>query len=179
MPKIDITKTELVWPDKYNEDGTLRNDFERSFAEFLDRAGDVLRFSAPGTTQQGSSGTSFRVDYLKASGAIGFYYPDWVAVQKDPEGAEVNWIIETKGQVREGTEEKDAAIREWCRRITEATGVSWNYIRVNQTDFHPGFATLRELVFKVTGNAMFLERDRRNTTMSRKEVRQALDEGRA
>ena len=24
MPKIDITKTELVWPGKYNEDGTLR-----------------------------------------------------------------------------------------------------------------------------------------------------------
>ena len=121
----------------------------------------------------------FRVDYLKASGVSGHYYPDWVAVQKDPEGAEVNWIIETKGQVREGIEEKDAAMREWCRRITEATGAPWHYIRVNQTDFHPDFATLRELVFKVTGNAMFLERDRRNTTMSRKEVRRALDEGRA
>lgn len=24
MPKIDITKTELVWPGKYNEDGYLR-----------------------------------------------------------------------------------------------------------------------------------------------------------
>ena len=24
MPKIDITKTELVWPSKYNEDGTLK-----------------------------------------------------------------------------------------------------------------------------------------------------------
>lgn len=24
MAKIDITKTELVWPGKYNEDGTLR-----------------------------------------------------------------------------------------------------------------------------------------------------------
>jgi hypothetical protein len=24
MPKIDITKTELVWPGKYNEDGTLK-----------------------------------------------------------------------------------------------------------------------------------------------------------
>ena len=23
-PKIDITKTELVWPSKYNEDGTLK-----------------------------------------------------------------------------------------------------------------------------------------------------------
>ena len=68
-------------------------------------------------------------------------------------------------------------MREWCRRITEATGVPWHYIRVNQTDFRPDFATLRELVFKVTGNAMFLGRDRRNTTMSRKEVRQALDGG--
>lgn len=24
MAKIDITKTELVWPDKYNDDGTLK-----------------------------------------------------------------------------------------------------------------------------------------------------------
>lgn len=24
MPKIDITKTELVWPGKYNEDGTRK-----------------------------------------------------------------------------------------------------------------------------------------------------------
>lgn len=24
MAKIDITRTELVWPGKYNEDGTLR-----------------------------------------------------------------------------------------------------------------------------------------------------------
>ena len=24
MPKIDITKTELVWPGKYNEDGTFK-----------------------------------------------------------------------------------------------------------------------------------------------------------
>lgn len=24
MPKIDITKTELVWPGKYNDDGTLK-----------------------------------------------------------------------------------------------------------------------------------------------------------
>ena len=124
------------------------NDFERSFAEFLDRAEDVLRFAARGTSEQGRSGTPFRVDYLKASGAIGFHYPDWVAVQKDPEGAEVNWIIETKCRVREGTEEKDAAMREWCRRVTEATGVPWCYIRVNRTDFRSDFATLRELVFE-------------------------------
>ena len=172
LPPLEAKKTVFNFVATYN-------DFERSFAEFLDCAGDILRFAALGTTEQGSSGTSFRVDYLKASGAIGFYYPDWVAVQKDSEGAEVNWIIETKGRVWEGTEEKDAAMQEWCRRVTEATGVPWHYIRVNQTDFHTDFATLRELVFKVIGNAMFLERDQRNTTMSHREVRQALDEGRA
>ena len=172
LPPLEAKKTVFNFVATYN-------DFERSFAEFLNRAGDALRFAALGTTEQGSSGTSFRVDYLKASGAIGFYYPDWVAVQKDPEGAEVNWIIETKGRVWEGTDEKDAAMREWCRRVTEATGVPWHYIRVNQTDFRSDFATLRELVFEVVGNTMFRERDQRNTTMSHKEVRQALDEGRA
>ena len=74
------------------------NDFERRFAEFLDeKADDVVRFAALGTTEQGESGTQFRVDYLKPSGAIGFYHPDWVVVQKTKSG-EVNWIIETKGR---------------------------------------------------------------------------------
>ena len=56
------------------------NRFERAFAEFLDRAADVARFAALGTTEQGNSAAAFRVDYLKPRGAIGFYYPDWVAV---------------------------------------------------------------------------------------------------
>jgi hypothetical protein len=77
------------------------SDFERRFAEFLDKAGDVLRFSAIGTTKQGESGTQFRVDYLKSSGAIGFYHPDWVVVQKTEQG-EDNWIVETKGRIWEG-----------------------------------------------------------------------------
>lgn len=41
------------------------NAFEREFAEFLDDAKDVLRFASLGTTEQGESGTEFRVDYLK------------------------------------------------------------------------------------------------------------------
>ena len=59
-------------------------NFERNFAEFLDRAEDVSRFAALGTTEQGNSGTSFRIDYLKPSGAIGFYYP-WLS--KRPQAA--------------------------------------------------------------------------------------------
>jgi type III restriction enzyme len=110
------------------------NDFERRFAQFLDKADDVLRFASLGTTEQGESGTQFRVDYLKPSGAIGFYHPDWVVVQKVGKD-EVNWIIETKGRVWEGTTAKDEAMRHWCARISEYTGRKWQYTRVNQSDF--------------------------------------------
>ncbi len=110
------------------------NDFERRFAYFLDEARDVLCFASLGTTEQGESGISFRVNYLKSSGAIGFYHPDWVAVQKSPQG-EINWIIETKGRVWEGTEAKDAAIEEWCALVSQQTGAQWKYARVNQRDF--------------------------------------------
>jgi type III restriction enzyme len=91
LPPLEAKKTVFNYVATYN-------DFERRFAEFLDRAEDVLRFSSLGTTEQGESGTQFRVDYLKPSGAIGFYHPDWVVVQSTKAG-NVNWIIETKGRV--------------------------------------------------------------------------------
>jgi type III restriction enzyme len=128
LPPPEAQKTVFNYVATYN-------DFERRFAEFLDRkAGDVLRFASLGTTEQGESGTQFRVDYLKPSGAIGFYHPDWVVVQKTREG-EVNWIIETKGRVWEGTAAKDDALTTWCERISAATGGVWRYARINQTDF--------------------------------------------
>jgi type III restriction enzyme len=106
-PPLEATKTVFNYVATYN-------DFERRFAVFLDKkAGDVLRFASLGTTEQGDSGTQFRVDYLKPSGAIGFYHPDWVAVQETSAG-EVNWIIETKGRVWEGTTAKDDALHAWC-----------------------------------------------------------------
>jgi type III restriction enzyme len=109
------------------------NDFEKAFAGFLDRCPDIARFASLGTTEQ-ESGTSFRVDYLKTSGALGFYYPDWVAIQKAKQ-REVNWIIETKGRVWEGTLAKDAAIDDWCNKVSGQTGTKWCYVRVNKTDF--------------------------------------------
>lgn len=128
LPPLEATRTLFNYVATYN-------DFERRFAEFLDKkASDVLRFASLATTEQGESGTPFRVDYLKPSGAIGFYHPDWVAVQKTAEG-EVHWIVETKGRVWEGTEAKDAATRDWCQCITEQTGQRWEFARVNQSTF--------------------------------------------
>lgn len=128
LPPLRATKTIFNYVATYN-------DFERRFAQFLDRqAKDVVRFASLGTTEQGESGSQFRVDYLKPSGAIGFYHPDWVLVQKSPSG-EVNWIIETKGRVWEGTTAKDEAMRIWCERVTAATGHTWHYARINQPVF--------------------------------------------
>ena len=113
----------------------------------------MMRFAALGTTEQGESGTQFRVDYLKPSGAIGFYHPDWVVVQQADDG-EVNWIIETKGRVWEGTRAKDDAMRSWCRRVSEETGAQWCYVRINQkdVDLHKVFS-LAQLVSETENRA--------------------------
>ena len=138
-PPLEARKTIFNFVATYN-------DFERRFAQFLDRAEDVTRFAALGTTEQGASGTQFRVDYLKPSGAIGFYHPDWVAVQRIGKG-EVNRIIETKGRVWEDTEIKDEAMRGWCERVSTATGTAWRYARINQEEFDSREAhTLGELL---------------------------------
>ena len=124
------------------------NDYEKAFARFLDQCPDIVRFASLGTTEQ-ESGTSFRVDYLKPSGALGFYYPDWVAVQNTKEG-QVNWIIETKGRIWEGTLAKDAAINDWCNKVSAQTETKWCYVRVNQTEFGEGkFSFFKDLINKL------------------------------
>jgi type III restriction enzyme len=171
LPPLEARKTVFNFVATYNS-------FERQFAEFLDRSEDVARFAALGTTEQGSSGAVFRVDYLKPSGAIGFYYPDWVVVQRTEEG-EMNWIIETKGRVWEGTEQKDSAMRHWCQSVSRISPVPWQYFRVNQADFRPEASTLRQLLVQIIRKSMLTERDKREETMSRQEIREARDEGRA
>lgn len=139
-PPLEAEKTVFNYVATYN-------NFERRFAEFLDRkATDVLRFAALGTTEQGESGTQFRIDYLKPTGAIGFYHPDWVVVQETAHG-EVNWVIETKGRVWEDTDSKDAAMKSWCDRVSATTRTTWRYVRVNQTSFHVSeVTTLQEVI---------------------------------
>lgn len=127
LPPLQTAKTVFNYVATYN-------DFERRFAEFLDRLTDVLRFAALAATEQGSAGVQFRIPYLKGSGAIGHYYPDWVIVASDG-NEESFWIIETKGREFAGTRTKDAAARRWCARATRLTGEPWSYKRVNQPDF--------------------------------------------
>lgn len=122
------------------------NDLEARFARFLDAATDVLRFAA-----LAESYTRFRVDYLSTSGAIRFYYPDFVVVQGTSKG-EVNWIVETKGREFENVEHKDASIEDWCGKISAQTGETWFYLKVPQQRFDASHArTFGELVRELRG----------------------------
>lgn len=168
LPPMQADKTIFNFVATYN-------DFERSFATFLDGAKDVVRFAALGTTEQGNSGTTFHIDYLKPSGAIGFYYPDWVVVQK-AKGSEVNWIVETKGRVWEGTAEKDVAARDWCKRVSEATGKPWKYTRINQSEFTGEHATFRALILdKATKTS--IQRHENMQPVTQEEIRHWKEEG--
>ena len=169
LPPMVAEKTVYNYVATYNE-------FERSFAEFLDRSKDVARFAALGTTEQGNSATTFKIDYLKRSGAIGFYYPDWVVVQVDQRG-EVNWVVETKGRVWEGTDDKDSAAREWCKRVSKATGKPWKYTRINQSEFSEEYPTFGALLWK-RALATSGERQREMQQVTQEEIRRWKDEGR-
>jgi type III restriction enzyme len=139
LPPLEAERTIFNYVATYNK-------FERRFAQFLDTVPDVARFASLGTTEQGDSGTRFRVDYIKPSGAIGFYHPDWVVVQKTDSGP-INWIIETKRRVWEDTSAKDTAMHHWCEQIKQRTGEHWEFERVNQVAFDRDKpATLAEAV---------------------------------
>jgi len=94
------------------------------------------------------------VDYLSPSGAIKFYYPDFVAVQKGKNGKQINWIIETKGQVYEAVAHKEVSILDWCKKVSAQTGDTWNYIIVHQKVFGDGkFKKFSDLVNLISGKS--------------------------
>lgn len=54
---------------------------------------------------------------------------------QDTPAGEVNWIMETKGRVWEGTAAKDQAMADWCARVTAQTQVAWRFVRIDQRRF--------------------------------------------
>lgn len=152
------------------------DDFEGSFAAFLDCAEDVARFAALGATEQGNSAMTLRIEYLERSGEIGFYYPDWVVVQVTDVG-EVNWVVETKGRVWDGTHDKDLVAREWGRRVSEATGKPWKYTRIDQSEFSDEYKTFDALLWRRALKTSS-ERQREMQPVTQEEIRRWKAEGR-
>jgi type III restriction enzyme len=158
--------TSFVWRRKYlkckktifNYVATF-NDFESSFAQFLDDSDDIEKFAALAETF-----TGFKIDYLSTRGAIRFYYPDFVAVQKTPKGF-TNWIIETKGREYEDTDKKDAAIVKWCKDISKTLNQDWRAIKISQQLFEKRqYHNFQDLVRSVIANSKNKSTDRAKNT---------------
>jgi len=112
------------------------NDFEKEFAQFLDDAEDVEAFAALADI--------FRIDYLSNTGAIRYYFPDFVAAQKVGK-KRVYWILETKGREYPDLDNKNKAIERWCKAVTNQTGDNWNYLMIKQSRFESCRKSLKTL----------------------------------
>ena len=111
--------------------------FEEEFAEWLDRAEDVVAFAKNAGPQ------ALRIDYLDVEGRIARYIPDFFV--RDIDGN--YFLVETKGFPDPNEKQKALAGHSWCQSASEASGVLWEYLFVHQTEWDlPGVRTLAELI---------------------------------
>src|ERR1043166_2240707 len=101
------------------------NEFEKEFANFLEKSPDVERFAK--LPQQ----FGFVIEYTDAAGNLRYYEPDFVAVLGDGK----RYIVETKGQEDVNVVNKDRAAAIWCENATILTGETWKYLKVQQKEY--------------------------------------------
>ena len=101
------------------------NDFEKSFAKFLDHADDITAFSKL------PQPFGFSIDYVDFGMNLRSYYPDFVAL----DSAGQHWLIETKGMESSEVSQKDAAAENWCENASMLTGTVWKYRKIPQKAF--------------------------------------------
>jgi len=101
------------------------NDFEKRFAQFLDKAKDIKSFAKL------PEAFAFSIEYTDSANNIRYYYPDFIALDNE----RANWIIETKGQEDEKVRFKDIAATNWCENASQLTGLQWKYAKIPQKLF--------------------------------------------
>ena len=112
-------------------------NFEVEFARWLDYAKDVFAFAKNAGPQ------ALRIDYLDSEGRISHYIPDFFV--RDNKGD--YFLVETKGYPDPNVEYKKKAAHSWCQSASKASGVSWTYLFVHQTEWNfSNFRSLAELI---------------------------------
>jgi len=118
------------------------NDLEIRFAGFLDAAKDVERYVK-------NERFGFSVTYYE-NNRPRQYYPDFVVVVRDGEGHEINWVVETKGEIRPNTAVKLEAAQLWCQKMSATQYGAWRQVLVQQRKFEralgPRVNTFAQLV---------------------------------
>jgi type III restriction enzyme len=102
---------------------------ELAFASFLEGADDVQAFG------KNYMAVGFKIDYVKASGELSTYTPDFIVRTED--GAV--WIVETKGREELDLPQKMRRLGQWCHDATEASkdegGIRYGFVYVDQESF--------------------------------------------
>ncbi len=103
--------------------------FELRFARFLDEAPDVVAFA------KNYLAVGFKIDYVKASGDLSNYVPDFLAKTADG----TVWIVETKGREEIDLPQKMARLKQWCADAASASqaegGPEYRFVYVDQKGF--------------------------------------------
>ncbi len=101
------------------------SSLEARFAKFLDRASDVTAWAKL------TMNTRFALEYISRTGALRYYYPDFVMRLVDDSCL----VVETKGQEDLDVALKDRRARRWCEDATRLAGREWAYEKVPQKLF--------------------------------------------
>jgi type III restriction enzyme len=117
-------------------------DLEKRFADFLDRAKDVVCYFK-------NERLGFSVTYYE-SNRPRQYFPDFIVVARDADGREIKWLAETKGEVRPNTALKSEAATLWCEKMSGAKKYGqWRYLflpqRKLESALSSGLKSLSEL----------------------------------
>lgn len=102
-------------------------DLERRFADFLDRAKDVVRYLK-------NERFGFSITYYE-NNRPRQYYPDFIVAVRETSGREVFWLAETKGEIRHNTALKREATHLWCEKMSGTKYGSWRHLFVQQKEF--------------------------------------------
>ena len=126
------------------------NDFEQGFANFLDRSAEITAFANLGNLKPNLS-----IEYMDSEANLRHYEPDFVA--RTTEGT--YWLLETKGREDTDVARKDARAEQWCKDVTELTGVQWCYLKIPDKDYKKlKPASFDELVSALqAGGPLFVE----------------------
>ncbi|MGA7383832.1 MAG: DEAD/DEAH box helicase family protein [Methylocella sp.] len=101
------------------------NEFEKEFAQFLQKAPDVQRF-AKLPEQFG-----FAIEYTDSAGNLRYYEPDFAVLTADG----IHYLVETKGLEDTNVANKDRAAQLWCENTARLAGTPWAYLKVLQVAY--------------------------------------------
>jgi type III restriction enzyme len=108
-------------------------DLEKQFADFLDRAADVVRYFK-------NERFGFSVTYYEGNRPRQ-YYPDFIVTAREADGREATWLAETKGEIRPNTALKSEATQLWCEKMSRTTYGQWRYLFLQQKKLEASLAS--------------------------------------